>query len=295
VLTKKDQEMSLAVTENNGGNIHSLSLPLRTTQLPATQRSVPLSSTHSPQSPQLSQYSYAENGVVAGYCAGGYGYSVHAFEPADSLRARTIGRRTTSSPSEDDSRSMSTSPPLRGSRASRIRKNINLDSDRRLANPHPDLIRNAPKPVMTDFSANAQIIRTARSDTGVGYDFTWSQHRQILYVSVVSARISELNTKLSTGLPKRPLIREIAAEQLPEYMRPLAIFTTTSMQRDINWMWCEEHIALLNGLDLGMPEMGPEHLDVLVKRTGAWVVDNKRAAENEKVNKNGKGKGDSQE
>jgi hypothetical protein len=88
----------------------------------------------------------------------------------------------------------------------------------------------------------------------------------------MTARISELNTKLSKGLHPHRLIREIAQEEVAEDLSPLLIFTKTGTQRDINWMWCEEHMELLYGLDWRIPDMDPETMDTLVKRTGAWMV-----------------------
>ena len=208
-------------------------------------------------------------GTLERYGADGHPRPALAFEPAAPPPAHAIEPHASSTSSEDNLHSLSVSPPRSKSKAPRKH---DRSPDARYANRHPDLIRNAFTPALTDYSARAQIIRTARSDTGLQHDFTWSEHYHILYASVMTARISELNIKLSTGLNPYRLIREIASEEVAEYIRPLVIFTKMGTQGDINWMWCEEHIELLYGLDWKVPDMNPESMDTLVKRTGAWMV-----------------------
>jgi hypothetical protein len=139
-------------------------------------------------------------------------------------------------------------------------------------NSHSDLIRDGPTPALTDFSADAQIIRTARSQTGRLVDFTWTQHYNILYHSVMTARITELNNKLFTGLKPQVLMREILPTSVPGELRPLVVFSQTGLQQRIDWMWCWEHIELMRGLDPENTELDLETLDTLVKRTGSWMV-----------------------
>jgi hypothetical protein len=134
------------------------------------------------------------------------------------------------------------------------------------------LIRDAPTPTTTDFSAKAQIIRTARSRTGRLVDFTWKDHYNILYESVVTARISELNTKLALALKKQPLMRTLHADSVPDEYVTLVLFSQTGQQKKVDWMWCVEHINLLKGMDLSITDLDPEQLDSLVKKTGGWVI-----------------------
>jgi hypothetical protein len=137
---------------------------------------------------------------------------------------------------------------------------------------HKDLIRNAATPNRTDFSAKAQIIRTARSRTGRTFNFTWTEHYDILFHSVLAARISELNTKLSTGLTRERLIREISPKDVPADFLPLIVFSRTGLQQRIDWMWCSEHLELMQDLDLSIPDFDLEQLDTVVKKTGAWML-----------------------
>lgn len=137
----------------------------------------------------------------------------------------------------------------------------------------PDLIRKSPTPHINDFSANAQIIRTACSVVGRRHDWTWSKDYDTLYVAVLMSRIDELNTKLMTGLQEQRLLRFIPLEEVPGDFKPLVAFAQTGRQQRIDWMWCEEHMELLKGLDRSNSAMGPEELDILVKRTGAWMKD----------------------
>jgi hypothetical protein len=148
--------------------------------------------------------------------------------------------------------------------AARKRKRYNRTGD-------PDLIRNSATPDVFDCSADAQIIRTARSNTGIQHDWTWTKHRKILYEAVVQARISELNTRLAMGLNERPLIRSLDAKEYNEIYKPLITFAGTGMQKKIDWMWCGEHHEILNGLDFEKTEMGPAELDELVKMAGYWM------------------------
>lgn len=138
-----------------------------------------------------------------------------------------------------------------------------------------DLIRNNPNPPMDDFSAIAQIIRTARCHTGRKHNWTWSEHYNTLYVAILTSRIDELNTKLKTGLHEQPFLRDIPLDEVPGDLKHLVAFAQMDPQRKIDWMWCEEHVQLLRGVDINNPVMGPEELDTLVKRTGDWMIKNK--------------------
>jgi hypothetical protein len=158
--------------------------------------------------------------------------------------------------------SSSQSPPK--SVAARKRKNHNKAGD-------PDLIRNSAIPDVFDCSADAQIIRTARSNTGIQHDWTWTKHRKILYEAVVDARISELNTKLATGLDARPLVRSMDEKHYDEDVRSMIMFAKTGMQKKIDWLWCHEHMQVLGGWDFKVAELGPAELDILVKRAGLWT------------------------
>jgi hypothetical protein len=135
----------------------------------------------------------------------------------------------------------------------------------------PDLIRNSAIPDVFDCSADAQIIRTARSNTGIQHDWTWSKHRKLLYEAVVDARISELNTKLAKGLDARPLIRSMDETHYDEDVKSIITFAKTGMQKKIDWMWCHEHMGVLGGWDFNVTEVGPAELDTMAKRAGFWT------------------------
>jgi hypothetical protein len=148
--------------------------------------------------------------------------------------------------------------------AARKRKKYNQNGD-------PDLIRNSATPDVFDCSADAQIIRTARSNTGIQHDWTWSKHRKIIYEAVVDARISELNIKLARGLDARPLVRSMDEKHYDEDVKSTITFAKTGMQKKIDWMWCHEHMLVLGGWDFNVAELGPAELDTLVKRAGFWT------------------------
>ena len=141
--------------------------------------------------------------------------------------------------------------------------------------PSSGLIRNGVKPHDEDFTADAQIYRVA-AGAGSNFDFTFSQHWNILYESLLGSRIGELNGKLVAGLDQiydMPLLREIPQVLCAEQnLKEIMTFSKQGMQQSIDWRFCLEHFALLEMMDMGKPNLDLEEMDRLVKATGRWML-----------------------
>ncbi|KAF2676928.1 hypothetical protein K458DRAFT_410117 [Lentithecium fluviatile CBS 122367] len=254
------QEFGAATAQRIAGDNAGIQTDSTSMSRPVTPGSLHI---HGPKPTELPYYPHVENGVLENYrCQPRVPEAlVPAHHPPRAVK-QNAASNSPSTRSLSDSLSPSPTPQVTSEIANQGRSpGFNLD-----------LIRNAPTPADNDFSANAQIIRTVCCHAGRRVDFTWKDHYHILYTSVVTARITELNGKLAKGLKKETLMRAIDPLSVPEKFRSMVIFTQTGMQTRINWVWCWEHIEILEGMDLMVPELGLETLDSVVKQTGEWMV-----------------------
>ncbi|CAI6230490.1 unnamed protein product [Periconia digitata] len=138
---------------------------------------------------------------------------------------------------------------------------------------HKDLIREEKTPDPLNCTTRAQIIRAAQSFEGNKFPFRWSEHKDMLEISLKEALITQVNMKLESGLvgglmPLKDMdIRGVA----PEYFGPV-LFSKTGLQQRINWRWCAQHLEIIEKLDLSKPNMDLEELDWLDKSTGSWMA-----------------------
>jgi hypothetical protein len=143
-------------------------------------------------------------------------------------------------------------------------------------NPASDLIRDASPPGLKDFTERAQVIRVAVSARGRQTDFTFADHYDIIVACLHEQLVIELNRKLRVGLDLRGrhLVRNMPMRinDDPELLRTID-FVQKSLQANIDWAYCQEHMDLLDSLDKNKPDLNLEELDCLIKDTGVWIFE----------------------